>query len=240
MAIAVDASTPAALLGSGAVTDPLASNSFTPPDGSLIVLGVSGASHTANPMITSVTGGSLSWSAVTTADQGTLAAAELWIAYCATSPGSMTASVDWANKPNQGALLSVVVLTGCDSTQNGAIATPQTGTGQTASVNLTTTRDGSRVFACHANFTSASSPTTGAGQTIVFNGNTMFGTSNGNGYWLQSTSSNTATSGTSVTINDTAPTGLTMAMVAFEVLAAPGGAAPSMTTPAFNAIPFMR
>jgi hypothetical protein len=104
--------------------------------------------------------------------------------------------------------MTVISFKGVDTTgTNGSGAIGATGTsnaktgGPTAS--LVTTRNNSWVFGVGNDYDNPIARTAGAGQTVVHQDLT----STGDTYWVQMQNSPTPLSGTSVTINDTAPTG---------------------------------
>jgi len=80
--------------------------------------------------------------------------------------------------------------------------------------------NGSWVFAMIDNYTSSTGPTPGSSQINTFNGHSAILTDNPDGiaFWLQATTSPTATAGTVVTLNDTAPASTAHHMSMVEVM----------------------
>lgn len=232
MALAIDASTPA--LKKVPVTGTsVASNTFSPPANSVIVLVVvTIGPSTAASSVSSVTdslGSHLTWALITgarsnTNNTGNLGGTcEVWYASCPSAQTNMTVTPTYTNPAgagdNEGFVLPIV-FTGADTTQNGAVATdPQTGSALPSKA-VTTTRAGSRVLGCVLNYTNSTGPTPGTAQTNTINGNsgTVTNSTDGDAAWAQMQNANTTSSGTSVTINDTAPS-VHHNMVVVEILA---------------------
>src|SRR6266403_572240 len=159
----------------------------------------------ANTAVTGVSGGGLTWALVvrTNAQSGT---SEIWRAF---APTALT-NVSVTATLSQSAFSSITVLsfTGVDTTgTNGSGAVGATKSASAASgaptATLVTTRNNSWVFGVGNDFDNAISRTPGANQALV----QQYLTSAGDTYWVQKQNSMTPLSGTSVTINDTAPTG---------------------------------
>jgi len=104
--------------------------------------------------------------------------------------------------------MTVMSFTGVDTTQGASLpnAVGATGTGNSSkgapTASLVTTRNNSWVFGVGNDYDSAIARTPGTGQTIVH----QLLTSTGDTYWVQMQNATTPLSGTTVTINDTAPT----------------------------------
>lgn len=233
MGLAIDASTPAPKNVPISGTS-VASNSFSPPAGSVIVLmcvviGPSGSAAS----VTSVTdslGSHLMWGLIpgarsNTNNVGNLGGTcEVWSASCPSAQSNMTVTPTYTPDPagaggNEGFILPIV-FTGAAPTQNGAVATdPQTGAALPSKA-VTTTRMGSWVIGCVLNYTNATGPTPGTAQTNTINGNSVIVTNStdGDAAWGQIQNAVTVASGTSVTINDTAPS-VHHNMVVVEILA---------------------
>lgn len=245
MALALHASTPAPTTW-GMNTATATTASFSPPASSVIFIVVStsmGASG--SQQISSVTDNlatHLAWAQLKSAG-GTAAIAnppesaswdgevEVWWAVCASAQTAMTVTVT-LNAPSfnvsgtAAGLLSALVFSGAASTQNGAVATTGTSSASGApSRTLTTAGSGSLCYGAVRDWTGASSPTTDSGQSTTLNAQSMVvkNSSDGDSWWLQGTTATQGSAGSIVTIGDSAPTGITYAMVAFEVLAASGG-----------------
>jgi len=169
--------------------------------------------------VTQMTGGSLTWTLVkrTNTQLGT---SEIWRAFSATTVSNATVTATLSQSVP--ASITVVTLTGVDTTGTGGSgAIGATGTGNSAkgapTASLTTTRNNSWVFGVGNDYDKASARTVGSGQTMVHQD---VATSNGDTYWVQRQTNTTPTSGTSVTINDTAPTGDRYNLSTCEVLPA--------------------
>ncbi len=168
--------------------------------------------------VTGVTGGSLTWTLVkrTNTQLGT---SEIWRAF---SPAVLTnATVTATLSQSVAASITVVTFTGADATGTGGSgAIGATGTGNSAkgapTASLTTTRNNSWVFGVGNDYDNATSRTVGANQTMVH----QYLATIGDTYWAQRQTSTTPTSGTVVTINDTAPTGDRYNLTIVEVLPA--------------------
>jgi hypothetical protein len=157
----------------------------------------------ANTTVTNVTGAGLNWVLVlrTNTQGGT---SEIWRAF-APSPLS---SVQVTATLSQSVVSSITVMSfrGVDTTgTNGSGAIGATGTGNAAvglpTASLVTTRNNSWVFAIGNDYDNAIARTLPAGQTLVHQDLSPTGDT----YWVQMQNSPTPWSGTTVTINDTAP-----------------------------------
>lgn len=238
MALAIDASTPA---GKGvAPATSITSNTFSPPANSvIIVLIAAGGGSASVQSVSSMTdnlGGHLSWALITGARSNTNnvgnlgGSAEVWYASCPSAQTNMTVTANFAVTTGATAspdsAILPLVFTGAKTTQTGAAATDPQASVALPSKAVTTTGNDSRVVAAVVNYTNATAPTVGTNQTTTFNGSagTFLNATDAEGFWFQMQNANTATSGTSVTINDTAPS-VQHNMVVVEVLAAVGGAA---------------
>ncbi len=156
-----------------------------------------------NTTVTGVSGGGLNWVLVrrTNVQSGT---SEIWRAFASTplSNATVTATISQSVSCS----LTVMSFTGVDTSGTsgsgaiGATATANSIAGApTASV--TTTRNGSWVMGVGNDFDNAVSRTAGPNQIVVHQNLT----SAGDTYWVQMQSAPTAASGTTVSINDTAP-----------------------------------
>jgi hypothetical protein len=157
-------------------------------------VGSDGTAQTVN-----VSGAGLSWSLVkrTNARPGD---AEIWEAV---APAALT-NVTVTSKQSVGTTydqsLTVVAFRGASGVGASASANAASGA---PTVSLTTTKAGSWVFAEGDDWSNATARTVPAGQTMVHQ---WVDTGGGDTYWTQSTTAPTASSGTPVTIRDTAPT----------------------------------
>ena len=157
-----------------------------------------------NTTVTGVTGGGLTWALVgrTNVQRGT---SEIWRAF-ATAP--LTAvSVTATLSQSVFSSMTVMSFTGVDRTgTNGSGAIGAIGTGNAAAgaptATLTTTRNGSWIFGVGNDWDTAVARTAGPNQTLVHQNLSSIGDT----FWVQRMTAPTALSGTSVTINDTAPT----------------------------------
>jgi len=172
-----------------------------------------------NITVSGVTGGSLTWTLVkrTNTQRGT---AEIWRAF---APAILTnATVTGTLSQSTAASITVVTFTGADATGTGGSgAIGATGTGNSAkgapTASLTTTRNNSWVFGVGNDYSKATARTVPSNQTMVHQD---VSTANGDTYWVQRMTATTPTSGTAVTINDTAPTGDSFNLSICEVLPA--------------------
>ena len=123
----------------------------------------------------------------------TLAAVSVTATLSQSTAGSMTV-VSYSNVDTTGTNGSGAI--GATNAANSAGGAP--------SASLVTTRNNSLVFGVGTDFDNAAARTLGANQTMV----NQYLATIGDTYWVQRTTTSTvAASGTSVTINDTAPTG---------------------------------
>jgi hypothetical protein len=118
--------------------------------------------------------------------------------------------------------MSVISFTGVDTSgTNGSGAIGSTKSVGSASgaptATLVTTRNNSWVFGVGNDYDNAISRTPGASQSLVH----QYLAPVGDTYWMQMQNSPTPLSGTSVTINDTAPTGDRYNLAICEILPAP-------------------
>jgi len=187
--------------------------------------------------VSGVTGGSLTWVLVqrTNTQQGT---SEIWRAFAPTALTNATVTATFSQTVQ--ASMTVVSFTGVDTTGTngsgaiGAIATANAATGA-PSATLTTTRANSVVFGVGDDPTAKVARTVGANQSLVHQllcsvtGQTCT-------LWVQQVPTLVPAVGTSVTINDTAPTADAYNLSLVEVR--PAAVAPTITslTPASGPI----
>jgi len=164
----------------------------------------SGKGTATTTRVSSVAGASLTWVLVqrTNTQQGT---AEIWRAFAPTTLTSV--SVTATLSQSTAGSMTVVSFSNVDTTgTNGSGAVGATASanspGGAPSATIVTTRANSLVFGVGNDFDQAVNRTIGADQTIV----NQYLATIGDTYWVQRTTSPVATAGTSVTINDTAPT----------------------------------
>jgi len=118
--------------------------------------------------------------------------------------------------------MTVMSFTGVDpSGTNGSGAIGATGTANASSgaptASLVTTRNNSWVFGVGNDFDNAIARTPGSGQSLVH----QFLAPIGDTYWVQMQNAPTPARGTTVTINDTAPTTDRYNLTICEILPAP-------------------
>jgi hypothetical protein len=158
----------------------------------------------ANTTVTGVTGGGLTWTLVARANTQS-GSSEIWRAFASTALSSQTITATLSQSVI--ASLTVVSFSGVDpSGANGANAIGATATAGAVSgapsSSLITTRNSSLIIGIGNDYDSAIARTLGSGQTLMH----QFLTPSGDTYWVQMTSVPTPAAGTTVTINDTAPT----------------------------------
>ncbi len=158
----------------------------------------------ANTTVTGIAGGGLTWTLVvrTNAQSG---GSEVWRAFAASPLSNVTATATLSQSVV--ASMTIMSFTGVDTTGTngaGAIGATASANAKTGapSATLVTTRNNSWVFGVGNDFDNAIARTPGTGQSIVHQDLT----STGDTYWVQMQNATTPLSGTSVTINDTAPT----------------------------------
>lgn len=189
----------------------------------------SGKGTAATTTVNSVTGGSLTWVLVqrTNTQQGT---AEIWRAFAPTALTNITVTATFSQTVQSS--MTVVSFTGVDTTgTNGSGAIGATATANAASgapsATLTTTRANSVVFGVGDDPTAKVARTIGANQSLVHQllcsvtGQTCT-------LWVQQVPTLVPATGTSVTINDTAPTADAYNLNLVEVK--PPSVAPTITS----------
>ena len=169
--------------------------------------------------VTGVTGGSLTWVLVrrTNTQMGT---AEIWRTF---APARLSSATVRANlSQSVPASITVVSFTGIDTSgTNGSGAIGATGSGNAnpgaPTASLVTTRNNSWVFGVGNDWGNAIQRTLGSNQTMV----NQYLATVGDTYWVQRQNAPTAASGTTVTLNDTAPSTDRYNLTIVEVLPAP-------------------
>lgn len=203
-------------------------------------IGGDGATGVGSGDVSSVTGGPGGWTKILTANSQLISAGNNWNGWCsvwrAFASAQVSAQTIAANFSAAGAgWIVVVAFTGADTTGtngSGAIgANDRTGAASGApSKAVTTTRNNSWVWGTIWDWSNNVTPTIPGTQTQrdIFNDST-----NGDSGWVQYQTALTATSGTSVTLNDTAPTADNFNLVIIEILpaVAAGGVQSTQTTP---------
>jgi len=226
----------------GAPSSTVSTSAFNTVSGNELLLAFVGTDYLsgANTTVTGVSGGGLPWQLVvrTNAQSGT---SEIWRAF---APSSLSAATVTATLSQRVASsLTVLSFTGADPSGTngsgaiGATKSASAGSGP-PSGTLVTTRNRSWVFGIGNDYDNAVLRTPGAGQTMVHQNLAPVGDT----YWVQREASTTPLSGTTVTINDTAPTTDRYNLAIVEVLpsSTSGGGNPTppsvtMSGPAPNA-----
>ncbi len=202
IALAIDA----IATGDGSVAGTsLASGALTTTSANELLLAcIASDAKTAGVTVTGVSGGGLTWTLVrrTNAQMGT---AEVWRAFAPAQLSSVAVTATFSQSVV--ASITVVSFTGADATgANGSGAIGANASASAASgaptASLATTRNNSWVFGVGDDWDKATARTLGANQTMIH----QLLASSADTYWVQRQNSTTALSGTSVTINDTAPT----------------------------------
>jgi hypothetical protein len=172
-----------------------------------------------NTTVNNVTGGGLTWTLVLRSNKqkGT---SEIWRAFASATLSNVTVTATLSHSVVSS--ITVVSFSGVDTSGtngSGAIgATSSANAGSGApTAKLVTTRGNSWVFGVGNDFDNAISRTPGSGQVLVH----QYLSSSGDTYWVQRQNAPTPLSGTSVTINDTAPTGDRYNLAICEILPAP-------------------
>ncbi len=173
----------------------------------------------ANTVVSSVTGAGLTWALVvrTNKQSGT---SEIWRAFAPSVLAGVTVKATLSH--SVASSLTVMSFTGVDTSgTNGSGAIGATGTQNARtgapSASLVTTRNNSWVFGVGNDYDNAIARTPAAGQSLVHQNLS----SAGDTYWVQMQNSATPSSGTTIKINDTTPTGDRYNLSACEILQAP-------------------
>jgi hypothetical protein len=169
--------------------------------------------------VSGVTGASLTWQLVrrTNTQLGT---AEIWRAFSTTTKANVTVTA--ALNQSVAAAITVMTFSGVDTTgTNGSGAIGATGSGDAnpgaPTATLVTTRPGSLVVGVGNDWDNAIARTVGPNQTLV----SQYLATVGDTFWVQRITNPMASSGTSVTINDIAPTTDRYNLTICEIRAAP-------------------
>jgi len=172
-----------------------------------------------NVKVNGVSGGGLTWVLVlrTNTQKGT---AEIWRAFATSTLNNATVTATLSQ--NVSSSMTVMSFTGADSSGtngSGAIGAIQSANASSGApgAQLVTTRNGSLVIGVGDDFDNAISRTLGPGQILVH----QYFSPVGDTYWVQMRNAPTILSGTSVVINDTAPTSDRYNLAICEILAAP-------------------
>ena len=220
IALAIDA----VAAGDGSVASTsVASGAFSTTSANELLLAfIASDAKTTGITVSGVSGGGLTWALVrrTNAQMGT---AEVWRAFAP----SLLSSVSVTATLSQSVVASITVVsfTGADATGtsgSGAIGAKASASAASGAptASLTTTRNNSWVFGVGGDWDKAIARTLGANQTMIH----QLLSSSSDTYWAQRQNSTTPLSGTSVTINDTAPTTDRYNLTVVEVLPPAAGA----------------
>jgi hypothetical protein len=186
----------------------------------------------ANTQVSGVAGAGLTWALVVRAN-GQSGTSEVWRAFSSTplSAATVTATLSQSVASS----LTVLTFSGVDTSgingsgAIGAIASASKASGA-PTATVVTTQPGSWVFGVGNDYDNALGRTVAAGQALIH----QYLSPAGDTYWVQMQSSPTPLSGTSVSINDTAPTGDRYNLSIVEVLAAAGGGSTSTISGTLN------
>jgi fibronectin type 3 domain-containing protein/N-acetylneuraminic acid mutarotase len=181
--------------------------------GELLVAFVALDGPASGQTVNSIAGGGLTWKLRqrTNVQAGS---AEIWQA---AAPAALSNAVITATlKSRAQGSLAVVALTGADTATLGAVGSANGSTGAQR-VTLTTTRASSWVWGVGNDWDGSVARTLGSGQTLV----DQYFSPSGDTYWVQRRDATTPAAGTSVTIDDTAPTNHRWNLSALEILKAP-------------------
>jgi hypothetical protein len=188
------------------LTSPITTPAFSTTSGNELLLAFVATDYLsgANTTVTGVSGGGLTWALVrrTNVQGGT---AEIWRTFAPAALSNVTVTATLSQ--NVTASLTVMSFKGVDTTgTNGLGAIGATGSGNSGQgapiASLVTTRNGSWVVGFGNDYDNAISRTPGATQVVVH----QYLAPVGDTYWVQRQNMPTANSGTTITINDTAPT----------------------------------
>ncbi len=169
--------------------------------------------------ISSITGGGLTWVNVTRSNTKA-GSTELWRAFAPT-PQTFIGTITFSAATVSDSWMFVGIV-GADMTGTngsgaiGAVATAGSA-GVAPTVSLTTTRNNSWVFGAVNDSSASTTPTAGSNQTLL---RTVSDGTNLASGWTQRQNTITPTSGTVVTINNTAPSTDTCNILAVEILPA--------------------
>jgi len=174
-----------------------------------------------------VTGGGLTWALVRRTN-GQLGTAEVWRAFAPSTLANVTVTATLSQ--SVAASITVVTFTGTDTTGTsgsgaiGATASASASSGA-PTASLVTTRNGSWVFGVGDDWDNATARALGTNQTMVH----QYLASVGDTYWVQRQNAPTPSSGTTVTINDTAPAGDRYNLSIVEILPGNVASVPDLT-----------
>ena len=179
----------------------------------LAFIGSDGPNTASSQTISAVSGGGLTWTLRkrANAQAGT---AEIWQAVAPAALSNVVVTATRAKTTYQGSI-SVAAFIGADTNVNGAVGSGSAASGA-PSASLVTTRSGGWVWAVGDDWDRATGRTVGSGQTLQ----DQFLAPSGDTFWVQRRTEPTPTAGTTVAINDTAPTNDRWNLALIEVLPA--------------------
>jgi hypothetical protein len=230
MALAIDASSPAITTQTSTTTPTVATGSFTPPAGSLLLIGWSGntgsASDPSAPSITDSLGGHLTYTLVGWKHRGVAPTvdgqAAMWWAVVGSSAAMTVTVTTGTGSGAQQAALKVWVMTGADTTGIGASGL--TGSTSAASIaqSYTAQATGGQSFIAVCDWDLKGVETAGTGATR--DGSANVGTDISYGFFHRTLADDS--NGVSNTLNVTIPgTSTNLNWVYAEIKPAAGGAA---------------
>jgi hypothetical protein len=188
----------------------------------------------ANTTVTGISGAGLTWTLVQRTN-GQSGSAEIWRAFAASTLSNVTVTASLS----QSVISSMTVMSFAGvstagtngSGAIGAVGSKSAATGA-PTASLVSTTNNSWVIGVGNDFDNAIARTVGTGQTLVH----QYLTPTGDTYWVQMQTNPVPVAGTTVTINDTAPTKDRFNLSILEILPGSGGAnstppTVSMTSP---------
>lgn len=184
----------------------------TAAPGELLVAFIASDGPASAQTFSSVTGGGLTWTLRKRANTQA-GNSEIWTAYATNVVTNITVTATRSKSSYQG-MISVVAFQNASATI-GATNSASAGSGA-PTVNLTTTGANSVIWGVGNDWDGATARTVGSGQTKVSEALVPAGDT----FWVQNRTAAVPTSGTVVTINDTAPTNHRWNLAAIEILRA--------------------
>jgi RHS repeat-associated protein len=217
--LAIDTQASADSTSTGGV---ISTPTFSTTAADTVIALVSSDGPNAGGQTSTVTGAGLTWTLVTRGNTSP-GDTEVWTANSPSALSSVTVSATQGSSGYHQSL-SVIALKGSAGIGASAHASASTGA---PSVGLITTATGSLVFATGNDYDSATARTLGTGQSLVHE---FSDSASGDDFWAQRTTSATGAAGTTVTMNDTAPTGHRWNLSAVEITPSTGTATTLCTT----------
>jgi hypothetical protein len=172
-----------------------------------------------NTVVSSIAGAGVTWALVTRTNTQS-GSAEIWRAFAPSTLSNVVVTATLSHSVISS--MTVMSFKNVDTSgTNGSGAIGATGTANARSgapaTSVVTTRSNSWVFGVGNDYDNATARTPGSGQSLVH----QYLTTAGDTYWVQMQNNPTPTAGTTVTINDTAPTADRYNLSICEVLPAP-------------------